>query len=200
MCVSHCLVPGQEYRMYNTYDVHFYASFALIMLWPKLALSLQYDIGEISFHFSDNTDWLVITYFLCFKLICWYSPILCCIFCLFKSLSLFYSAGSVVQHDPTERLNLMDGRYSPVKTRGVVPHDIGDPGELCIIGYHEFTHAACGKNRKRIHLKLKLSSSWTSYFFSLWKKIRYFASCLIMRNIWVSHCSYCISIKPTLWF
>jgi len=40
--------------MYNTYDVHFYASFALIMLWPKLALSLQYDIGELSFHFSDN--------------------------------------------------------------------------------------------------------------------------------------------------
>lgn len=34
--------------MYNTYDVHFYASFALIMLWPKLALSLQYDIGECS--------------------------------------------------------------------------------------------------------------------------------------------------------
>lgn len=31
--------------MYNTYDVHYYASFALIMLWPKLALSLQYDIG-----------------------------------------------------------------------------------------------------------------------------------------------------------
>ena len=38
--------PGQEYRMYNTYDVHFYASFALIMLWPKLELSLQYDMGE----------------------------------------------------------------------------------------------------------------------------------------------------------
>lgn len=37
---------GQEYRMYNTYDVHFYASFALIMLWPKVALSLQYEIGE----------------------------------------------------------------------------------------------------------------------------------------------------------
>lgn len=32
--------------MYNTYDVHFYASFALIMLWPKLQISLQYDIGE----------------------------------------------------------------------------------------------------------------------------------------------------------
>lgn len=40
------LLPGQEYRMYNTYDVHFYASFALVMLWPKLQISLQYDIGE----------------------------------------------------------------------------------------------------------------------------------------------------------
>lgn len=40
------VILGQEYRMYNTYDVHFYASFALILLWPKLALSLQYDIGE----------------------------------------------------------------------------------------------------------------------------------------------------------
>uniref|UniRef100_A0A671NVX0 Non-lysosomal glucosylceramidase n=1 Tax=Sinocyclocheilus anshuiensis TaxID=1608454 RepID=A0A671NVX0_9TELE len=78
-------LEGQEYRMYNTYDVHFYASFALIMLWPKLALSVQYDI-----------------------------------------------AGSVVQHDPTERLNLMNGRYSPVKTWGVVPHDIGDPGNIYI--------------------------------------------------------------------
>ncbi|XP_046895969.1 non-lysosomal glucosylceramidase [Hypomesus transpacificus] len=75
-------LEGHEYRMYNTYDVHFYASFALIMLWPKLALSLQYDI-----------------------------------------------AGSVVQHDPTERLHLMSGRYSAVKTRNVVPHDIGDPDD-----------------------------------------------------------------------
>lgn len=75
-------LEGQEYRMYNTYDVHFYASFALIMLWPKLALSLQYDI-----------------------------------------------AGSVVQQDPAERLNLMSGRYSPVKAKNVVPHDIGDPDD-----------------------------------------------------------------------
>lgn len=42
----HCCIPGQEYRMYNTYDVHFYASFALAMLWPKLELSLQYDMGR----------------------------------------------------------------------------------------------------------------------------------------------------------
>uniref|UniRef100_A0A4X2L2T2 Non-lysosomal glucosylceramidase n=1 Tax=Vombatus ursinus TaxID=29139 RepID=A0A4X2L2T2_VOMUR len=38
-------LEGQEYHMYNTYDVHFYASFALIMLWPKLELSLQYDMA-----------------------------------------------------------------------------------------------------------------------------------------------------------
>ena len=42
-------MAGHEYRMYNTYDVHFYASFALALLWPKLQLSLQYDIGLYSF-------------------------------------------------------------------------------------------------------------------------------------------------------
>lgn len=36
---------GHEYRMVNTYDVHFYASFALIQLWPNLELSIQYDFG-----------------------------------------------------------------------------------------------------------------------------------------------------------
>ncbi|XP_028416084.1 non-lysosomal glucosylceramidase-like [Dendronephthya gigantea] len=39
-------LEGHEYRMYNTYDVHFYASFALIMLWPMLQLSLQHDIAD----------------------------------------------------------------------------------------------------------------------------------------------------------
>ena len=39
-------LEGHEYRMYNTYDVHFYASFALVKLWPKLQQSLQYDFAE----------------------------------------------------------------------------------------------------------------------------------------------------------
>ncbi|XP_070541626.1 non-lysosomal glucosylceramidase-like, partial [Ptychodera flava] len=39
-------LEGHEYRMYNTYDVHFYASFALIMLWPQLQISLQYDMAS----------------------------------------------------------------------------------------------------------------------------------------------------------
>lgn len=44
--VTKLLFAGHEYRMYNTYDVHHYASFSLIMLWPKLQISLQYDIGR----------------------------------------------------------------------------------------------------------------------------------------------------------
>ncbi|KAF5300882.1 hypothetical protein FQR65_LT09044 [Abscondita terminalis] len=39
-------LEGHEYKMYNTYDVHFYASFALIMNWPNLQLSLQYDMKD----------------------------------------------------------------------------------------------------------------------------------------------------------
>ncbi|KAF6159696.1 hypothetical protein GIB67_029954 [Kingdonia uniflora] len=36
-------LEGIEYYLWNTYDVHFYASFALIMLFPQLELSVQRD-------------------------------------------------------------------------------------------------------------------------------------------------------------
>lgn len=39
-------LEGHEYRMYNTYDVHFYASHALANLWPNLQVSLQYDFKD----------------------------------------------------------------------------------------------------------------------------------------------------------
>lgn len=39
-------LEGHEYRMYTSYDVHFYASFALAMLWPKLELAIQRQIAE----------------------------------------------------------------------------------------------------------------------------------------------------------
>ena len=48
-------LEAHEYRMYNTYDVHFYASFALTMLWPKLQLSLQYDIADAVKFKDDNS-------------------------------------------------------------------------------------------------------------------------------------------------
>ena len=39
-------LEGHEYRMYNTYDVHFNANFALLKLYPKLQLSLQYEFAD----------------------------------------------------------------------------------------------------------------------------------------------------------
>jgi non-lysosomal glucosylceramidase len=39
-------LEGHEYRMVNTYDVHFYASFALATLFPALELSLQRDFAR----------------------------------------------------------------------------------------------------------------------------------------------------------
>ncbi|KAL3515756.1 hypothetical protein ACH5RR_022658 [Cinchona calisaya] len=36
---------GIDYQMFNTYDVHFYSSFALLMLFPKLELSIQRDFA-----------------------------------------------------------------------------------------------------------------------------------------------------------
>lgn len=38
-------LEGAEYIMYNTYDVHFYSSFALLMLFPKIELSIQRDFA-----------------------------------------------------------------------------------------------------------------------------------------------------------
>ncbi|KAF2293940.1 hypothetical protein GH714_005861 [Hevea brasiliensis] len=38
-------LEGVEYQMWNTYDVHFYSSFALVMLFPKLELSVQRDFS-----------------------------------------------------------------------------------------------------------------------------------------------------------
>ncbi|KAF2076803.1 hypothetical protein CYY_001880 [Polysphondylium violaceum] len=45
-----------EYLMYNTYDVHFYSSFALISLWPLLEVSLQYDISDSTL-IDYNLNW-----------------------------------------------------------------------------------------------------------------------------------------------
>lgn len=38
-------LEGKEYQMLNTYDVHFYSSFALLYLFPKLELSIQRDFA-----------------------------------------------------------------------------------------------------------------------------------------------------------
>ncbi|CAL9232258.1 unnamed protein product [Arabidopsis halleri] len=47
-------LEGIEYLMYNTYDVHFYSSFALLSLFPKLELSIQRDFAATVL-FQDPT-------------------------------------------------------------------------------------------------------------------------------------------------
>ncbi|KAL0488309.1 non-lysosomal glucosylceramidase [Acrasis kona] len=39
-------LEGHEYVMFNTYDVHFYASIALTMNWPEIQLALQRDFAR----------------------------------------------------------------------------------------------------------------------------------------------------------
>lgn len=39
-------LEGMEYHLWNTYDVHFYASFALLSLFPELELSFQRDFAR----------------------------------------------------------------------------------------------------------------------------------------------------------
>ncbi|KAG6719521.1 hypothetical protein I3842_03G009900 [Carya illinoinensis] len=48
-------LEGIEYLMWNTYDVHFYSSFALVMLFPKLELSIQRDFAAaVMMHDPDR--------------------------------------------------------------------------------------------------------------------------------------------------
>ncbi|KAH9750589.1 non-lysosomal glucosylceramidase [Citrus sinensis] len=58
-------LEGIEYLMWNTYDVHFYSSFALIMLFPKIQLSIQRDFAAaVMMHdpskmkLLDNGQWV----------------------------------------------------------------------------------------------------------------------------------------------
>ncbi|KAK8947812.1 hypothetical protein KSP40_PGU003950 [Platanthera guangdongensis] len=52
-------LEGLEYLMWNTYDVHFYSSFALIMLFPKLELSIQRDFAAaVTMHDPEKIDTL----------------------------------------------------------------------------------------------------------------------------------------------
>ncbi|XP_075215795.1 non-lysosomal glucosylceramidase [Lycorma delicatula] len=52
-------LEGHEYRMYNTYDVHFYASFTLAQLWPLLQASIQYDFRDTVFEENTSKQWFL---------------------------------------------------------------------------------------------------------------------------------------------
>jgi non-lysosomal glucosylceramidase len=46
ICGRFLYLEGHEYLMYNTYDVHFYASFSIVKLWPMIELSIQRDYAS----------------------------------------------------------------------------------------------------------------------------------------------------------
>jgi len=51
-------LEGHEYIMFTTYDVHFYASFALIMNWPQIQLTIQRDYARaISIEHDQEYKW-----------------------------------------------------------------------------------------------------------------------------------------------
>ncbi|KAH7445901.1 hypothetical protein KP509_01G027700 [Ceratopteris richardii] len=47
-------LEGVEYLMWSTYDVHFYASFALLSLFPELELSIQRDFAAATLSHSNE--------------------------------------------------------------------------------------------------------------------------------------------------
>lgn len=52
-------LEGHEYRMYNTYDVHFYASISLAKLWPKLEQCLQMDFRDSVYLVNSKKRWII---------------------------------------------------------------------------------------------------------------------------------------------
>jgi non-lysosomal glucosylceramidase len=52
-------LESHENRLYNTYDAHFYASYALAMLWPELELSLQQDVAQALFQADEEQRKLI---------------------------------------------------------------------------------------------------------------------------------------------
>lgn len=52
-------LEGHEYRMCNTYDVHYYASFTLAKLWPRLQEVLQYDFMDSITKDNKTKRWMM---------------------------------------------------------------------------------------------------------------------------------------------
>ncbi len=53
-----CYLETFDYPFYNTFDVHFYASFALAMLWPEIEKSIIRDFAD-TVQFEDKTMFTV---------------------------------------------------------------------------------------------------------------------------------------------
>ena len=98
-------LEGHEYRMYNTYDVHFYASHALINLWPNLQVKIKIMIIFSTIFISQTS-----------------TPSF--------QVALQYDFKDTVTLEIAEtRKHLYDGKWCPRKKINTIPHDLGDPAE-----------------------------------------------------------------------
>lgn len=136
-------LEGHEYLMYNTYDVHFYSGFALLMLFPQLELSLQLDFSR-AVKQTDNADRILLGTHGCVNII---GP--------FLSMTLLNSdafsgtpkcklvtektqetadeednlAPSLENNNKSVKIEQSASGVRPRKVSGAVPHDLGSPSE-----------------------------------------------------------------------
>ena len=106
--------------MVNTYDVHFYGSWALIMLFPLLDLSLQADFCNSTL-MTHAIEWKTLHsgYFLSFFSLFLFSLSFLSFLLILFSLFPFFTQILLVQcRDKAIR-----------KVKGAVPHDLGNPGD-----------------------------------------------------------------------
>ena len=108
-------LEGHEYLMYNTYDVHFYASFALAMCWPMIEMAIQRDFAKATlleekephmlifsnvpvprktlgeYHPNNNLFYFILIWFnfILFYFILFYWFVICIFFYLFYVFYLF---------------------------------------------------------------------------------------------------------------
>lgn len=113
-----------------SYDVHFYASFALTMLWPKLELSLQRDVaaGERLLILVHDDSVLVPHAWLCRRELRHSASLsfVCPSVSLKRAFTLF--AATLLEYEHIWPV-MHSGLLAMRKVSGAVPHDMGNPGE-----------------------------------------------------------------------
>lgn len=100
--------------MYNTYDVHFYASFALAQLWPNLQVNWDLIKREHKQFHGMLVDfyWLII---------------------LFQVVLQYMFRDTIGLETEKYRQSLYDGKSVKYKIKDSIPHDLGDPGIMMVM-------------------------------------------------------------------
>ena len=124
--------------MVNTYDVHFYASWALVQLWPLLDLTIQRDFAHSTLNDDYDIIWKTLHRFFLF-LFLFFIFFYIFIF-LFYFIFLFFILLYFLFHFFKEKLAHLflfflkknkhnSGKKARRKVQYAVPHDLGNPGD-----------------------------------------------------------------------